>query len=674
LLSQEDAIAGILGSFGLNKLESDIYVFLAKHGVLKCGEISKGMKRHTAQVYRALKTLQTKGLVESTLESPFRFTAIPFDKVIDLSIKVKHDEAATIERERNKVLDYWKRVGQPISELSTERFVVIEGNNQIYSRISQMVKETTKRFSAISSIQGILRADYLGVFDVAYNHPLKSEIAFRFLTELTDENTNQTRSLLKTLVKSKLNLKLRRLDIEKLSPRLAIKDDDEVLLFVTPRDGELKENKDDVCLWTNCRALVQAFSSIFENSWRNSIDVNERLAMQDSSVTDVQVTNDLSVISKRFENAFKLAQQKLMILTSAQGLLELSRDKKGLERAIKQGVSVKIMAPIINQNLATALQLSELCEVKHVSANYNIETLLVDDSTVVQLRHKEVGSAKEIPNLAYSNNLEYVNLIKSGLNGIWSRSTYPSTITLETVVPYGPSFFPLPFKSMLTKFYGWPVIDIAPPNMVSEKSISSRCIDAKKIVCKDPNRDVSRAYAGQGLALIHPPDYLNLPDMIIQTTKIDKQSSFGEEDWLLISLASEDKKTFNVVATAGDNPNSQGLVKAIYQNVNVQLLKKEEIQFRVHGNTMFAAWTVPIPLIPSKYVLPPACMIIEGYGEVKTIAFTLSSPSGFKHEAEMNYFDAFVTFFLSESRYSGPGTDAMFCRDYIVTNYPPNVR
>lgn len=683
----EETIAGILASLGLTKIESDTYIFLARHGVLKCREISKGMKRHTAQVYRALKALQSKGLVESTLESPSRFTAVPFEKVIDLSIKIKHDEATAIEQEKEKVLSYWKHFGLPMKELSLERFLVIEGNNKIYSKIAQMAKETRRQFSAISSIQGIFRADQFGIFDTAFDHPHRSEIEFRFLTELPKENVSQLESFLETVSNSRLNLKVRNSSIGKLSPRLVVKDDEELLFFITPKSEPQTSSKDDVCFWTNCRALVKAFSSIFEDSWRNSIDINKKLVTPGSPGADGQATNTLRVISKRYERACSLAQQNLTILTSAQGIIELSQNKERLEKAVKDGITVRILAPITKENLETAIQLAKLCEVKHVSANYDVETILVDDSVVLQLRNKEVGSTSKTQNLVYSNNSEYVGMLKNGLNEIWSRSNLPSTFTLEQLIPYGPSSFHLS-ESLSEKFYAWQIIDVAPPNLVNEKNISDKCINAKKIVCKDHSKEISRAYGSGGLALIHPQEYLDLPDMIIQCSKIDEQSSFGEEDWMTVSLPDEDKnrRKYHTAAAVGDNPASRGLVEALYSNtnirtsnkdetmhskVNIQTLKKDEIQIRVHGNTLLAAWTVPIQLAHPKYVLPPACVVIEGVGQVKTRAFVQNSPSGFRHEFEQNYFDAFVTFIHQDSQYSGPSTDGAFCRDVITTNYPP---
>ncbi|MBM4400418.1 MAG: hypothetical protein FJ045_00540 [Crenarchaeota archaeon] len=93
---------------------------------------------------------------------------------------------------------------------------------------------------------------------------------------------------------------------------------------------------------------------------------------------------------------------------------------------------------------------------------------------------------------------------------------------------------------------------------------------------------------------------------------------------------------------------------------------------QVHGNTLFAGWTVPIPLYPPQYVLPPASLLFEGYSKLKTVVTKIEMPSGAKVIDEGNGFDAFVTFFHPASKYAGPGTDGIFVRDMVMTVYPPN--
>ena len=97
------------------------------------------MKIDKAEVYRVLTNLQTKGLVEKTLEAPTRFTATPFERAIDSFIKYKRDEANLVEKTKNELIKDWKHITRAAEHPSFEKFVVIEGWRKIYPRISQMM-------------------------------------------------------------------------------------------------------------------------------------------------------------------------------------------------------------------------------------------------------------------------------------------------------------------------------------------------------------------------------------------------------------------------------------------------------------------------------------------------------------------------------------------------------
>ena len=158
----EETIKTILTNFGLTEKEGDIYIFLAKWGAMNRGEIAKSLKKDKAQVSRILKRLQSKGVVEATLEFPKRFTAIPFETIIDSSIKTKREEVALIENAKKDLLRYLEKSRQAGLKLPLEKFVVIEGNQRIYSKISDMIKETKNQLSAISPVSALVRADQFG--------------------------------------------------------------------------------------------------------------------------------------------------------------------------------------------------------------------------------------------------------------------------------------------------------------------------------------------------------------------------------------------------------------------------------------------------------------------------------------------------------------------------------
>ena len=115
------SIRDILKDFGLSGNQVKIYIHLAKHGVQKGGEISKQTKTAKAITYRTLKTLQGKGFVESTLESPTKYIAVPFETILEQNIKTKKEEALQIEKSKKGLLEDWKNLSkkapQPIANI-----------------------------------------------------------------------------------------------------------------------------------------------------------------------------------------------------------------------------------------------------------------------------------------------------------------------------------------------------------------------------------------------------------------------------------------------------------------------------------------------------------------------------------------------------------------------------
>jgi sugar-specific transcriptional regulator TrmB len=125
----EKALENILVAFGITEKELEVYIFLTKHGALKGGEIARHLKKDKAQIFRILKSLQVKGLVESTLETPTRFMPVQLETVLDLIIKTKRDEADLIDTEREELISLWKNLSKTTLTPS-ERFLVIEGSKQ----------------------------------------------------------------------------------------------------------------------------------------------------------------------------------------------------------------------------------------------------------------------------------------------------------------------------------------------------------------------------------------------------------------------------------------------------------------------------------------------------------------------------------------------------------------
>ena len=678
-LSQE-TIKNALKNFGLTEKEAEVYIFLAKRGSLKSGQISKQLKKNKGQVYRILTRLKDKGIVETTLEFPTRFVAVPLEKTINAFIKSRREEISIVEKTKQDLLRDWEKISKIEAELTSEKFKVMEGSQKIFRKMAEMMEKTQNNLSATLIVKDLVRAEQFGVFDSAHMNPMRYAIKFRFLTELSKQNLKAIK-LLKPKLKAGINVKAINPELGLASfPRMVIRDDDEVLFFISPKK-DLPPKSQEACIHTNCGSLIQAFTGVFEELWAHSTEIENKIVEIETGkpAPKTTVITDAKLAEEKYNQMLRTAEKEIILMTSTKDLNLLSKHMLPPKRLVKRKISVKIMAPITNENLQSAKQLSEYYTVKHVPTNY-WTTVIVDERHLLQFRpppnlKKKPESTIRFESAYYSHDSEYLKRTKCALDYIWKNAQPPSATNLKsTLDPSDPAVVPRGWRARKNDLT---VIDFKPPGTITEKDVLNKIINARKIPLKDSSKHISRLYASQAMAEIHPPDYFKLPDMRIQATHAEKQSTAGSGDYLIIFLWQKTPKghAYVPVAVVAEESIETSIFKIWFARTpaahNIQQVKTDEIQVRVHGNTLFAGWTVPIKLFPPQYILPPSCLLIEGYGEVRPFGFTVNPPSGIKAEIEGNSFAALFTFIHPASKSSFPGIHASFARELIMTAHLP---
>ena len=495
-MSQEH-VTKILIDLGLTQKDSEVYIFLAKKGSMKARDILKALGMNKVQLYRSLKNLQNKGMVESTLEFPARFTAVSFEKVLDLFIKAKKDEAQNIEKNRNAMLSHWRSFDIAETAAPSDRFMVIEGRSYIYAKIFQMVKETKKEFLAITSSLGIVRADKADIIKTF----VKLKIPFRILTNVSLQNVETIKRVLKEIIISTQNCAGRHIDLDaKFFPRFMIRDEEEIIFFITPKEDMSITSQEDTGLWTNNKALIHAFKVFFEELWRNATDIQKKIVEIETGqlATETYVIKDAETAYERYKEIVGLAKEEIMSMTSPKGLI------RSLDWPLKEwheiGVSIRIMAPITSENLKAAQELSKYCQIRHVPTSY-IRTTIIDGKHLFLFKmpppdQENLKPMTYFDNVFYTNDSEYVHRMKDMLNDIWNSSKDISAVKLESVTRApAPTISPSDsvstiVETMAKKDVGAVIIvqDERPLGIITEKDILNRVINAQK----DPNKTYAK--------------------------------------------------------------------------------------------------------------------------------------------------------------------------------------
>ncbi len=277
--SNEEPLKKEFRALGLTDAESKVYIFLARSGPLKGGEIARSLKIPKAQVYHILKSLQSKAWTQSTMEFPARFTATPLAEIVDAQVKQKKEEALSLQGRKHEILSRWLSLDQNTIHTSTERFAIIEGRNKIAAKIFQMIGEVTEEIAVIFSGPPLEQIIYAGAVPAAIKKFEQSQIRMKILLQVSKENLKILNQTLAELSRKGLmkNVEVRHLEDSNFHCRLIIKDRQELILHLTAFSPTSTKYQEETAVWTNGEAVIACSNTLFDCLWSNASDASLKL-------------------------------------------------------------------------------------------------------------------------------------------------------------------------------------------------------------------------------------------------------------------------------------------------------------------------------------------------------------------------------------------------------------
>jgi sugar-specific transcriptional regulator TrmB len=104
----DERVLKALVSLGLSRTDAHVYVYLATKGPQKAENITDALKLQERLLVQILENLQSKGVVNSTLEQSSLFFAIPFEKALELLMKAHLKETQNIEQNKGEIFSKWQ--------------------------------------------------------------------------------------------------------------------------------------------------------------------------------------------------------------------------------------------------------------------------------------------------------------------------------------------------------------------------------------------------------------------------------------------------------------------------------------------------------------------------------------------------------------------------------------
>lgn len=123
-------ISEILKKLGLTKKEAEVYLYLASnHGYSSGRDISNRLKLHKGETYRILQSLQSRGIVEATMDRPMIYIGVPIEKILDLHIETMKGQVSYLESEKKKMISQFKSINFDIPSLNKGKFIILKGHD-----------------------------------------------------------------------------------------------------------------------------------------------------------------------------------------------------------------------------------------------------------------------------------------------------------------------------------------------------------------------------------------------------------------------------------------------------------------------------------------------------------------------------------------------------------------
>jgi sugar-specific transcriptional regulator TrmB len=259
---QLGTIEEMLSKFGLLKNEIKVYLYLARAGEKKAGEIAEAISLHRTETYRILRDLEKKGIIFSIFEKPLKFTAVPLDKAIDLLVDVQKVKIRLLEKEKANIVDLWLSIPQQkVEKAKKELFQMLEGEQQVILKAQEVLEKTEREFQIFAPDSYLAQLFYSDFTD-----RLKSRLDKINIMLLT-ENSPKSLYFMEQMDWPSENCCTVDASDHPDLPCFMISDNKELLIAfhdddVANETGDKKKFR-TVALWTNYSAFITTLQMLF---------------------------------------------------------------------------------------------------------------------------------------------------------------------------------------------------------------------------------------------------------------------------------------------------------------------------------------------------------------------------------------------------------------------------
>ena len=504
-------IIQFLRNLGLSKRETDVYLFLAKSGVASTSFVAKRLKIERVQAYRIFKKMQDKGFIATTLERPTRFTAVPFEELLESFINTKKTEVQNLVDQKENLNASWRASSAPESEQMIAKFSIITGKKKIHTKMLNMIHESKEDILVLTTSTDFVQEDIAGIFDEILRAAQKRNIKFKIIADISPANLKTAESINKKTSAKKLNVEFRHVDLSsRFFPCFLIKDEEAILHGSFSNESSLLDLEDSG-LWIYDKMFVSVLKGFFVQLWQKAVDAKSRIQALKTGIPlgETFVIRDHEEALAKIGDVLGTAREDVIAITSSEGINRLLENDPFMKYR-KKDLRFRIMSSIDLDNLETAKKLVATYQIKHVPVNY-LSMIIVDKKALfmfksLPLEGSSFGAPFYLDDTFYTDDPLTVERADEMLNDMWRRGVEISELDSQAGIN-------LPTVDVASEEKLSELINVMLQNNVDTALVTENRKPIGIVTQRDILREMAKPQIDPGKTLIKDLNYTPLVEM-----------------------------------------------------------------------------------------------------------------------------------------------------------------
>jgi len=396
-----EMIVSQLNHLGLTSNEAKAYIALLPLQEARASQIAVAAQIPRSKIYETMQSLHKKGFVEILPEKVTKFKAVSFETAAQYYLDSWKHKMEGLIKTKERVSESLRSIEVSTSKDEVGEFTIVKAKRIIYKKIESLLGNANKSAYLMINISDLRRLFYIA-------REAAKRIELRVLVPVNKENKN--------LIKRWMRFANVHHYETQTQVKIAISDDSEVLVFQT---------NNPVALHSKDKQFTGLLKGFFHSAWESSPNGKDKIAEIETGkpVEEVRNIRGRKDIYNAINELIDKTRREILLNTTSAGVVRVSKFfRKKLEEAIKRGVQVRCLAPIIKHNMEAAKRLG--IEIRHVD---RAETIMssFDNSYVILVHVRKDAVTLNSPDdyAIVTNQSSTVETIRQMFEGMWADST-----------------------------------------------------------------------------------------------------------------------------------------------------------------------------------------------------------------------------------------------------------